>query len=484
MRDKRWLLLLVAMAAMLGLRLWHIRADFPDYHFYSQDGAKFTDEGFYTSAALNYYTLGHIYVPGGWNPGIFMPVWPLMVGLVFHFTGISVAAARSLGVVCTWISVLLVYAIGRQYRSRTFAWLTAFLVSVNALGFFYSRLAILEPALVLFLLLAIYLAGKVRPGGYALAALVGVVFVLMTLTKTTGPFVLPAVLYPMWARNRSYRSAAWKLLAVTMGVILLLLGAAKWIWFHRFQPDANIILGLNPLWQLENSPSRLARFFLRGTWIDPVLFPLALAAFVAAIAKLRFFWKDTLFVTAFLWEAGYAAFIVFHYDGPPRYFVAMIVPTVWLAGIFLEWLWHSRRPVAWAAFASVAACVLWSVAYIGVYLAHPTYTMLDASRGIRQIILTAHASHPENRELMIGRGADQFSLLSGGFPTMDSDGPMLLADKLETYRPGWFMAWNWDVPLRKATVESKKRLVARGRFEVADAHRPASVTLYQLLPKK
>ena len=29
---------------------------------------------------------------------MFMPVWPLLVGFVFHFTGISVVAARALAV--------------------------------------------------------------------------------------------------------------------------------------------------------------------------------------------------------------------------------------------------------------------------------------------------------------------------------------------------------------------------------------------------
>ena len=93
-RAHRWhLALLVLTICLLALRLWHIRADFPDYHFYSQERARFTDEGFYTSAALHYFTLRRAYVPGGWNPGVLMPVWPLLVGFVFHFTGISVVAA-------------------------------------------------------------------------------------------------------------------------------------------------------------------------------------------------------------------------------------------------------------------------------------------------------------------------------------------------------------------------------------------------------
>jgi 4-amino-4-deoxy-L-arabinose transferase-like glycosyltransferase len=472
---------------LLALRLWHIRADFPDYHFYSQDGARYTDEGFYTSAALHYFTLGHAYIPGGWNPGVFMPVWPLLVGLVFHFTGVSVAAARSLAVLCTMFGVLLAYAVARQYRSRTFACLAAFLIAANALGFFFGRLALLEPAFVMFLLLAIYLAGRVQPGDYALAIAVGLVFTLMTLTKTTGPFVLPAVLYPIWAGNREKngadRFAAWKLIATALAVIVIVLGCAKLIWFYHYSSDAQIILGMDPRWQLEHSPVRLLRFFLRGTWIDPILFPLALAAFLAAALRLRFLWRDTLFVIAFLWETGYAAFIVFHYDGPPRYFVTMIVPTIWLALVITEWLWRQHRRIGIAVAACIAVSVAWNLASIGNYVLHPQYTLVNASLAIKHRIAAQHQIQPVSDTLLIGRGADQVSLLSDGFPAIDTDGAMLLAQKLDVYHPGWFMYWTTDMPLRFATVAEKRRMIEAAAFPGLDRQNGGGIILYRIFPK-
>jgi hypothetical protein len=482
-----WILVLVT-ACLLALRLWHVRADFPDYHFYSQDGARFTDEGFYTGAAIQHFTLGHAYIPGGWNPGVFMPVWPLLAGLVFHFTGVSVVAARSLAVVCTWLGVLLAYLVARQYRSQAFATWTAFLVAANALGFFFGRLALLEPALVAFLLLAIYLAGKVKPGNYALAVAVGIVFVITTLTKTTGPFVLPAVLYPIWANNRANpedRWAGWKLAATALAIAILLLGCAKIFWAHYYAADAKIILGVAPLWELENSPLRLLRFFLRGTWIDPVLFPLALIGFVAAIVRFRSFWRDTFFTTAFLWEAGYAAFIVFHYDGPPRYFVTLIVPTTWLALIFTEWLWRQHRRIGVVAVACIAISVVWNLAYIGNYLASPRYSLVDASLGIKRTITRQKNAGDltASRRLLIGRGADEISLLSDGLPAMDTDGAMPLAEKLDVYHPGWFMDWTDDRPARRATVAEKRTLVQRAIFPDLDRFDGAGIVLYQLFPK-
>ncbi len=479
MRYTTRFLLLALVVFLLGLRLWHIQADFPSYHFYSQDRARFTDEGFYTNAALRHFTTGQVYIPGGWNPGAFMPVWPLIVGAIFHFTGISVIAARTLAVLFTWMSVLLAYAVARQYRSRTFATLTALLLATNALGFFFSRLAILEPAFVFSLLLAVYLAGKLRPREYALAVVVGIVFTISTLTKTTGLFLLPAVLYPIWARNREHRSEAWKLLAVIIGVIVFLLGCARFLWSHAYAADFQVIFGLKPLTQIEHALPHLLRFFFRGTWVDPVMFPLAVMGFVAAVFWLRFLWRDPLFVTAFFWEAGYAAFLVFHY-GPPRYFVVLIVPTTWLALLFMEWLWQKRRTAALILAACIVASTGWNLASIAAYLAHPRYTLVNASVSIRRIIEADRSVKP----LLIGRGADEFSLLSGGFPTMDSDGALPLAQKISTYHPGWFMQWTGDTPQRMATVETQCRVVERARFAALDPSGHTAVTLYQLFPKE
>ncbi len=470
--------LLAIVVCLLGLRLWHLKADFTDAALYSQEAAAFTDEGFYTSAALHHFELGKSYLPGGWNPGVFMPVWPLLVGAVFHFTGISLLAARTLAVICTWLGVLLAYAVSRQYRSQRFAILVALMLAANSLGFIFSRLAILEPAFVLFLLLAIFVAGKVRPENYLLAAAVGLIFVVLTLTKTTGPFVLPAVLYPIWARNRESRPDAWKLLGTAFATIFICLGTAKFIWARHYASDIQIILGMSPWWQLTHSLPRMVRFFFRGTWIDPVLFPLALAGFVAATFRLRFLWRDPLFMLAFLWETGYAAFIVFHYDGPPRYFSPLIVPTVWLALVFWQWLWQQHRLAAQAAAACIAVSLGWNLFMIGDYLAHPRYTLVQAAAQVKQTITHTPSVNP----LLIGRGADQISLLGDGFPSMDRDGRMPMAEKIELYRPGWYVMWTENGLPAGPQDTNHFQFVERSKYFVHDADGHRFLVLYQIIP--
>ena len=59
----QWALLLLTIC-LLALRFCHLSADFPVFHFYDQDGARYTDEGFYTGAALQHFTLGHAYPSG------------------------------------------------------------------------------------------------------------------------------------------------------------------------------------------------------------------------------------------------------------------------------------------------------------------------------------------------------------------------------------------------------------------------------------
>lgn len=478
MSRKAKYLLLAIVICLSGLRLWHLKADFTVAPFYSQEKAALTDEGFYTGAALHHFELGQAYLPGGWNPGVFMPIWPVLVGGVFHFTGISIVAARTLAVVCTWLSVLLAYAVTRQYRSQKFAMAVALLMAANSLGFIFSRLAILEPAFVFFLLLAVYVAGKLRPGNYFLAATVGFIFVVLTLTKTTGPFVLPAVLYPIWVKNRESRPDAWKLLGTALAVIFICLGTAKFIWARHYASDIQIILGIAPLWQLTHSLPRLVRFFFRGTWIDPVLFPLALAGFVAAAFRLRFLWRDPLFMLAFLWETGYAGFIVFHYDGPPRYFVPLIVPTIWLGLLFWQWLWQQHRLAGQVAAACIAASLCWNLFMIGSYLAHPRYTLVQAAAQVKSIIKNAPSVNP----LLIGRGADQISLLSDGFPSMDRDGMLPVAEKIKMYRPGWYMDWReYDQPTRLPEVDHFQ-FIERDKFLIRGPQGQMYLTLFQIVP--
>src|SRR5580692_4802007 len=89
----------IAGWAMVGalsiLKLFYLTADFPNDSLWMIDQAKFTDEGWWGSAAVTHVLTGHWYVAGDYNPAVALPVWPLLLSAVFHFTGVSVLAARA-----------------------------------------------------------------------------------------------------------------------------------------------------------------------------------------------------------------------------------------------------------------------------------------------------------------------------------------------------------------------------------------------------
>src|SRR5258708_6877369 len=91
------ILLLLVSAVFLGLHSLHLSADFPN-HSPWMDWSKYTDEGWYGDAAIRHFQRGHWYVPGDFNPAAALPVWPLLESAVFHYTGVSLAAARALTV--------------------------------------------------------------------------------------------------------------------------------------------------------------------------------------------------------------------------------------------------------------------------------------------------------------------------------------------------------------------------------------------------
>ncbi len=91
------LVLLLISAIFLVLHALHLDADFPN-HSPWMDWSKYTDEGWYGDAAIRHFQRGHWYVPGDFNPGIALPVWPILESAVFHFTGVNLIAARALTV--------------------------------------------------------------------------------------------------------------------------------------------------------------------------------------------------------------------------------------------------------------------------------------------------------------------------------------------------------------------------------------------------
>ncbi len=227
----RWFeaLFLTAAVVFLFLHGVHLRADFPN-HSPWMDWAKYTDEGWYGDAAIRYFQRGNWHVPGDFNPAAALPVWPLAESVVFRFTGVNVVAARSLSVATFVLIVLGSYLllrrssqISREHAGRSLApAIGAALLAVSPFCYAFSRLAILEPMLILLTTLALLGASYVTADRAVDAVrywppliALGGLLPLMILTKTTAVFLLPTVLWMLFARSGySWRSFLRLLLPV------------------------------------------------------------------------------------------------------------------------------------------------------------------------------------------------------------------------------------------------------------------------------
>src|ERR1700731_4006447 len=149
------LLLMLVSAVFLGLHGLYLSADFPN-HSPWMDWSKYTDEGWYGDAAIRHFLRGRWYVPGDFNPAAALPVWPFLEGLVFHFTGVTLTAARALTVAIFALILLVSCLLVRRCATlhpgpRHFAPLSpaiaVLLLSVSPFCYVFTRLAILEPLL-------------------------------------------------------------------------------------------------------------------------------------------------------------------------------------------------------------------------------------------------------------------------------------------------------------------------------------------------
>src|ERR1700722_3013340 len=198
---------IVGIALFAAAHVWHLRADFPNSSPW-EDWAKYTDEGWYGSAAIRAHLFGNWYIPGDFNPAPAVPVWPFLEWIVFGFTGVTIQAARGLAAAFSFVNLLLSYWFLRARGPRWMALLAVSLLVTSPFLYCFGRLAILEPMLTAFTLAALNLAIRLpslrRPVAWSFG--IGVLFTLMMLTKTTAVFLLPAlgwgIAAPLWKQRK------------------------------------------------------------------------------------------------------------------------------------------------------------------------------------------------------------------------------------------------------------------------------------------
>jgi hypothetical protein len=454
--------LLVVSVVFYALHFLHLNADFPNNSPWV-DWSKYTDEGWYGDAAIRHYLFGHWYFKGDFNPAVALPVWPAMELVWFKFTGVGPAAARSLTLIVFAVTLVTFYILIRRFtRSRNehsgqplAAPLTILLLCVSPLLYVFERMAILEPTLIaltaIALLAASYLhpvrfrGGKVIPSLLPMLAL-AVLLPAMVLTKTTGICLFPAIFYMVWARS-GYRISPALRLGVPPAIGGLVLWCAYFYGFVRphYLADYRYLFSANAYTGIELEP--LAKVVLNtlsdGAWMGATIY---IVFFV--ILALAMFWrprlfKNPLFTSLLFWIVGYFAFLAYHNNLQPRYYLVVAVPITAIVAMGLDSFSRIGTPTTRLGSSIAVAGIVFLIAIPDAiqqisYVLHPTYQFEAAAQNIKQLVL-ADKTHSN---LILSISGSDLTLMTG-LPSIDDDfGTLDLDKRVNQYRPGWYVAWN------------------------------------------
>lgn len=471
---RRWgyAMWIAAIAGFALLHAWHLRADFPNGSPWVSDWAKFTDEGWYGNAAIRAHLFGNWYMAGDFNPAVAVPVWPFLEGLLFFFTGVTVQAARALAVACFFLNLVLSYLLLRTRGPRWIALLGVTLVATSPFLYCFSRLAILEPLQIALTLAALILAVRLpqaqRPVLKSIA--IGLLFALIVLTKTTGLFLYPALLWamvvPLWQQRKlamrcalAMTGAACAAYGVWMALIASfgLLGDYKYYFFvNTYVKPTEFYWPLVSFWWS----------FHGLLWIDHSLIPLAGAVVLGAAIAWRTawgrkLWQDPLFGASLWAVAGYLLFMTIQNHPQPRYFAVPAFFCFFLVALGAEALGAealldhpgppnppgqpnspgrsiSTRGLGWAVSIVAAAAAAVHGAETIRYATHPEYTWVNAASQMALYIDT----YPNGNRLLDSISGDEITLLTHVPSLCDDFGTEDLAPKLAAYQPGWYASWN------------------------------------------
>jgi 4-amino-4-deoxy-L-arabinose transferase-like glycosyltransferase len=468
-------ILLLVAAIFLTLHAFHLSADFPN-HSPWMDWAKYTDEGWYGDGAIRHFQRGHWYVPGDFNPAAALPVWPLLEAALFRFTGVNLTAARALTVAIFGLILLASYLLvrrwellstGKKTETSLAPAIAVLLLAVSPFCYVFTRMAILEPLLILFTLLALLAASYATPPEHGTTAsslrtrlrptlpllALGLLFPLMVLTKTTAIFLLPAVAWLLWARA-GYRIRPF----IRLGLPPAALAAVTWLGYYlfvvrphflpdyRYLFDANGYTGITP----SNILFVLGDTIADGLWIGKILYPLALLAVVSVFLLRPRLLHNPLIPSLLLWAGGYAAFLAYHNNLQPRYYLVIAIPLTLLVPVVFSSLWTSNYQSRTAAqtylhrlaittiVAVLAAITITDARQTLHYVRTPDYSFTSAAAQIHQII----SADPAHNPLILSISGSQLSLMTGLPSICDDFGTMDLPVRVQAYHPGWYIAWN------------------------------------------
>jgi 4-amino-4-deoxy-L-arabinose transferase-like glycosyltransferase len=478
-------MILLIGVAFYGLHFLRLKADFPNYSPWN-DWSKMTDEGWYGSAAIQHFLMGSWFLPDSFNPAVAVPVWPLILSMWFGITGVGMVSARVLTLLLYGVSLVFLFLLMRDRSSWHSALtivpgLAVLLMTVNPFCYAFDRLAVLEPVMVLWLVLGLWLAGRTRATDMGSQVGLGIILFLLVLTKTTGFFLIPALLYQLSATIGWTRRAWMRPVAISAFTALIL-----WLTYFallvrpHYLADYRLLFTINQdRVHLSIVPQVALQTVWDGMWINRVLFPTAFIILLLSVVWLRELWHQPLFGSSVIATVAYLSFICYHSNLQPRYYLVVTMPVVIILLFGLESLWKQRRVLRGLVAAAIAFAIVTMAAQTIRYVISPEYSFANAADAIASRL----RADPGSKQTLLSSSGANISLFTG----IESLSPEYhthgLQAVLDRYKPNWYAGWIGSDDDRITALRLRYRLEEKARYTVFDDPRRQTLVLYRMEPR-
>jgi hypothetical protein len=364
------------------------------------------------------------------------------------------------------------------------------------------------------------------------SAVIGLLFTVMMLTKTTAIFLLPAVAWAMLVplRRNVFHAARCALAAICAFAVTygLWLGMVAWKGlFGDYQYMFVVNAYAKPkeiYWPVVSA----AWSIHGGLWADHILVPLAGIVLLFAAVSRRTAWSragrakaralngerrrdwgsrmflDPVLGASVLSVAGYIMFMAVQNHPQPRYFtvvglfcfivIARGAQGLLGAGGVRPGLNTSdmskpgeRRPALTIAGAIVIGIAVLAAGQNGArlieYALHPQYTFVTAAGQLTRYM----EEHPNGKRLLVSISGDEISLISH-VPALCDDfvspsGSITdLPTKTAYYQPGWYASWNDLDPGTLEDLHTHFSLEQVASFAAFDDPERNQLVLFKLHP--
>ena len=250
-----------------------------------------------------------------------------------------------------------------------------------------------------------------------------------------------------------YRLRAFCAFALPVSAVALSLWLSYFLFYIRphFLLDYRYLFSANSYTGMTRENALSAIFYtLHGVaWMGRLTTILIAAATLLAALQVRKLRKHPMIVSLLLWAAGYGAFLAYHNNLQPRYYLVVAVPLSLLVPVVFEDLVlprfvHARsKKIVVLTFAMCLAFIVVPDAVQTVEIVrHPQYTFLAAARRIHDIIAEDHRKDPKHSDLLLSISGSDISLMTGLRTICDDFGTSELEDRVNQYQPGWYASWN------------------------------------------